>query len=83
MNSNIMNVALILGTLFALNKFLSPDIKEGYGTLPPQTLKMQRVYGQPGQHSSAMFEVPGNYQASLPLRTARSRGRGFNSWFCA
>ena len=60
-----MNVAIILGTLLALNKFLSPDVKEGFGTLPPRTYKVNRVYGQP---DSAMFEVPGNYQASLSPR---------------
>lgn len=65
MNSNTLNIALVFGTLIALVKFLSPDIKEGFGTLPARTFKLNRVAQQPG---SAMFEVPGNYQASLSPR---------------
>ena len=73
MNSNILNIAFVIGLVIIVNKCLSTDIKEGFGTLPPQTVKMQRVAQYPG---SAMFEVPGNYQSSLSPRMSGGQNYG-------
>jgi len=67
MDSNMSKILLLFSSLFVLNKFITPDVKENFGMIPARTWKVNRVYGQPG---ADMFDVPGNYQAMLSPRNS-------------
>lgn len=68
MNSSLINVAVILGSLFILNTFLGPEIKEAFlGNLSvPFTVKAMKVASS-GQNQP-MYNLPGTYQAALSPR---------------